>query len=175
MRTLIKGMLGEFTAAFQLGDEGLVLLKGPDYSPNLPGTDLVGVTKDGRVWLIDNKAWSAKEVKEVTSLTSELAVNVPDDAAAAGELVSDPRIDDAVARLDRARGKISKLTKKMSLEETKAPWVQAEIGKICKDNNIEFVVTNAGGRVSGLSGALEQALAFKNLNTRLRKKEIVRP
>ena len=76
----IRGLAGEFTAAFQLG-ENLILLKGPDYNVTLPGTDLVGVTRDGRVWLIDNKALSSEELGSVSSLMQNIAKNIEDDTS----------------------------------------------------------------------------------------------
>src|SRR5271170_1116589 len=118
MVTHVRGLVGEFTAAFELGDEGMVLLKAPDDNVTIPGTDLVGVTRRGRTWLIDNKALTADEVESVTSLTSNISKNVADDAK---DIAADVRkvaqkkrtpLDQRVARaarnLERAKKAIQK-------------------------------------------------------------------
>ncbi|AIE86493.1 hypothetical protein [Fimbriimonas ginsengisoli] len=169
----IRGMLGEFTAAFQLGEK-LVLLKAPDYNVTLPGTDLVGVTRNGRVWLIDNKALSVEELGSVTALMKNLPENIADDTAAfKGEfgMGKDPLIGDAVARLDKATKAIQKLTKGLTQEQVSDPKIQQQIGTILRDNRIDRVITNAGGSVDGLSAGLKQALIrLENLNKPLKPK-----
>jgi hypothetical protein len=164
----IRGLLGEFTAAFRLGEEGVILLKGPDYNVTIPGTDLVGVTKDGRIWLIDNKALTAEELSSVTALTRNIATNIADDSAAFIEGFGrrrDRHIGDAVARLDRTNKAIQKLTKGMDPKEIGTARVQKEIAAICKRNQVDRVVTNAGGQVEGLSNGLTKAkIAFEDLN-----------
>jgi hypothetical protein len=160
MVTHIRGLLGEFTSAFKLGEEGIVLLKAPDYDVTIPGTDLVGVTRDGRIWLIDNKALAASELESVTALTRNIRDNIAKDAAAAAEefgTAPDPLIGDAVARLNRATEAIQKVTGGLSPKEVGAPSVQRQIADICAQNGIDRVVTNAGGKVQGLSDALQQA------------------
>jgi hypothetical protein len=160
MVTHIRGLLGEFTSAFILGDEGIVLLKAPDYDVTIPGTDLVGVTREGRIWLIDNKALSATELESVTALTRNIRENIAEDAAAAKAEFGtkpDPLIGDAVARLNRATKEIQRVTRGLSPEEVGAPRIQRQIADICARNGIDRVVTNAGGEVRGLSNALQKA------------------
>jgi hypothetical protein len=167
MVTHIRGLLGEFTTAFDLGDR-LVFLKGPDYDVTIPGTDLVGVTKDGKVWLIDNKAMSQAELNSVGSLTRNVAKNIADDTAAfTGKfgLGEDVVIGDAVARLDKATQAIAELTKGMSKDQVGLQSTQEDIDGICKANGIERYVTNAGGKITGLSEGLRRAgILFENLN-----------
>lgn len=169
----IRGMYGEFTAAFQLGDR-LVLLKGPDYNVTLPGTDLVGVTRNGRVWLIDNKALSVEDLGSVTALMKNLPENIANDTKDfKGEfgMAKDPIIGDAVARLDKATKEIQKITNGMTKEEVASPEVQQKIAGILKDNRIDRVITNAGGSVTGLTENLRQAkIRIENLNKPLKLK-----
>lgn len=169
----IRGMTGEFTAAFQLGDR-MVLLKAPDYNVTLPGTDLVGVTKDGRVWLIDNKALSEEELGSVTALMKNLPENIADDTAAfKGEfgMAKDPVIGDAVRRMDKATKEIRALVKDMTKEEVAKPEIQRKIGQILENNKIDRVITNAGGEVTGLSENLRKAkIKMENLNKPLKPK-----
>jgi len=173
----IRGLLGEFTAAFRLGDEGVILLKGPDYNVTIPGTDLVGVTRDGRIWLIDNKALSEEELNSVTALTRNIATNVSDDSAAFIEGFGrrrDPHIGDAVVRLDKTNKAIQKLTKGMDPKEIGTPKVQKQIADICKANDVDRVVTNAGGQVEGLSNGLKKAkIAFEDMDSPITKDPVI--
>ena len=168
MVTHIRGLLGEFTAAFDLGDR-LIFLKGPDYDVTIPGTDLVGVSRDGRVWLIDNKAMSVDELGSVSSLTRNLPKNIGDDTAAfkdAFGIGRDPHIGKAVSRLSKATKEIRELTKGMDADKVKTAAVQKKIAKICSDNGIDLVVSNAGGQIEGLSKGLKKAgIQFEDLNT----------
>jgi hypothetical protein len=169
MVTHIRGLHGEFASAFRLGKDRIVLIKAPDYDVTIPGTDLVGVTREGRVWLIDNKALSAQELQSVTSLTRNISQNIAEDTAAAKEAFGtklDPEIGDAVRRLNRATKAIQRITKGLTRKEVEAsPRIQQEIAKICEANKIDRVVTNAGGQVRGLSDALERAgILLKDLD-----------
>jgi hypothetical protein len=167
MVTHIKGLAGEFTTAFDLGDR-MIFLKGPDYDVTIPGTDLVGVTKDGRVWLIDNKALTAKELDSVSSLTRNLPKNIGDDAAAFNDkfgMGRDPHIGDSVSRLSKATKEIRDVTKGLDQKAVASKAIQDKITKICNDNGIDRVVTNAGGSIEGLSQGLEKAgIRFEDLN-----------
>jgi hypothetical protein len=170
MVTHVRGLLGEFTAAFELGDR-LVLLKGPDYKVTIPGTDLVGVTRDGRVWLIDNKAMTPNELRSVTSLTNNIPKNLAEDAAAFRNikgLENDPAILDAVNRIDAANKEVRDLG--LSVEQAKTLEAQEQITAICKKHRIERVVTNAGGNINGLSAGLEgRGIRLENLNRALER------
>jgi hypothetical protein len=163
----IRGLLGEFTAAFQLG-ENLIMLKGPDYNVTIPGTDLVGVTRDGRIWLIDNKALSAEELGSVSSLIQNVAKNVEDDTATFKSefgLKKDPHIGDAVSRLNKATKEIKAITNGLTPQEVAAPKIQKQIAAILAEHRIERVITNAGGAVDGLSaGLLKAKIRLEDLN-----------
>jgi len=156
----MRGMHGEFLAAFQLG-EGLTLLKGPDYDVTIPGTDLVGVTRSGEVWLIDNKAMTTPELESVGSLTRNLPQNMADDVGdfqtgLAAMPAPDPNVVAAVARLSTATHAIRALTAGMTPDQVNTTAVQAAIDTICAANRVRRVVTNAGGQVTGLSRGLQQ-------------------
>ena len=167
MVTHIRGLMGEFTTAFDLGDR-MIFLKGPDYDVTIPGTDLVGVTKDGRVWLIDNKAMSQTELDSVSSLTRNLPKNIGDDTAAFKDkfgIGNDPHIGDVVSRLSKATKEIRELTEGLDKKAVGAREIQEKITKICSDNGIDRVVTNAGGKIEGLSEGLRKAgILLEDLN-----------
>jgi hypothetical protein len=171
MVTHFSGLVGEFTAAFRLGDEGVIFIKGPDYDITVSGTDLSGVTRDGRVLLIDNKALNAAEAGSVTSLIRNISKNIGDDAAA-GKFGGgqDPLIGNALARLNSATQEIRAATKNLSSEEIAAPDIQEQITAICTKYRIERVVTNAGGRVRGLSKGLKDAgILFEDITAPIQK------
>jgi hypothetical protein len=155
----VRGMGGEFHAAFALGD-GLWLLKGPDYDVTIPGTDLVGVVRSsGEVWLMDNKAVSGEQLGTVGSLTRNLVGNIAEDAAEfrgnlRGQPTVDPVMADAVRRLRQASVAIRRITRGMAPDEVNQPAVQLQIQGILDVLNIRRVVTNAGGEIQGLSEGL---------------------
>ena len=167
MVTHMRGLLGEFTAVFQLGDR-LVFLKAADYDVTLPGTDFVGVARDGRVWLIDNKAMSATELASVGALMRNLPGNIADDVRdfkGTLGLAKDPLVGDAVRRLDAARKDIADRTRGMSAERVGSAAVQKRIDAICDAHRLDRVVTNAGGSISGLSDGLTRAgILLEDLN-----------
>lgn len=169
MRTHIRGMAGEFTSAFELGN-GLSLLKGPDYDVTIPGTDLVGVaTLTGDVWLIDNKAVSGSELTAVNALTRNLVGNIADDARDFASLTSradtPPHIVDAVRRLEQTSHDIQSYTHGMTPDQVNSIEVQQEIARICNRHRIRRVVTNAGGEIQGLSDGLRRrGIELEDLN-----------
>jgi hypothetical protein len=111
---------------------------------------------------------SQAELNSVGSLTRNVAKNIADDTAAfTGKfgLGEDVVIGDAVARLDKATQAIAELTKGMSKDQVGLQSTQEDIDGICKANGIERYVTNAGGKITGLSEGLRRAgILFENLN-----------
>jgi len=159
MVTYGRAVPGEFTAAFSLGSV-LTLLKGPDVDVKVRGTDLVGVTSDGWVWLIDDKSHRAASVSSVTALTDNLATNlrrdVADFEAAIAELKArdpafrpDPAILDAIDRMKAAAKEVDRI------ESTGKPANRpARLHQALVDLKIKLKVTSAMGEVTEVSQAL---------------------
>lgn len=166
----VKGHLGEYSAAFALGDR-IVFLKGPKAEVTTGGTDLVGIdVETGDVWTIDNKAVKAKYLSEVSALTRNLPQNLAEDVAAfraefAGREVH-PRVEAAIRRLEIASRRIARLVAGKTKEQVETDSaMQAEITQILRESGVERVVTNTGGKLEKLSAALrEMGLALEDLN-----------
>lgn len=80
-------------------------------------------------------------------------------------MAGEPAIKDAVTRLGKATKEIQKLTKDLTPDEIGKPAMQKRIDAICEKNGIERVVTNAGGKLEGLSKGLEKAgILFEDLS-----------
>jgi hypothetical protein len=165
----VKGHLGEFGAAFDLG-EALLFLKGPKGEVTTPGTDLVGIDPaTGEVLFIDNKAVKARLLSKVSALTRNIVKNLADDVAefragAAGREMA-PNVEAVLRRLERASDRLARLTREMSQEEIDKPETQAKIAEILQEHGIRRVVTNAGGKLEALSRALDAAgIELENLN-----------
>jgi len=172
MRTHVRGMVGEFAAAFQLGPDFWVL-KGPDYDVTVPGTDFVVVSKrNGEIWFCDNKTLSDNSLGRVSSLVENFPGNMADDVAEFGALDESTFAmpDDVVAALARAKKAAEAIRQTVvgkSPTEIADPAVQAEITRICDENGVRRVVTNAGGQLSELSTALTAlGIDFANLDGR---------
>jgi hypothetical protein len=165
----VKGHLGEYSAAFDLGNV-LIFLKGPKEDVTTPGTDLVAIDPaTGEVLLIDNKAVKAKLLSKVTALMRNIAKNLADDVAefqrgAAGKEMA-PAVEAVLRRLERASRKISDLAAGKSKEALESAEMQAEIAEILKEHGVRRVVTNAGGKLDALSSKLDAAgIELENLN-----------
>jgi hypothetical protein len=172
MRTHVRGMVGEFAAAFQLGPDFWVL-KGPDYDVTVPGTDFVVVSKrNGEIWFCDNKTLSENSLGRVSSLVENFPGNMADDVAEFGALdestfAMPEDVVAALARATKAAEAIRQTVAGKSPTEIADPAVQAEITRICDENGVRRVVTNAGGRLSELSTALTAlGIDFANLDGR---------
>lgn len=150
---------GEFTAAFSLGALD-ILLKGPDYRPNEGGTDLVGIGKDGWVWVIDDKSHRAPSVSGATALTKNLVTNLRDDADAFRKelarwraevpgFVPDERVTDAIITMKGAAADIERLPAGLSDVER-----AARIRQILTDHRLRLRITSAMGEVVDVSDAL---------------------
>lgn len=159
MVTYGRAVPGEYTSAFSLGS-ALTLLKGPDANVKVRGTDLVGVTADGWVWLVDDKSHRAASVSSVTALTDNLATNLRRDAAdfeaALADLQArdpafrpDPAIVDAIDRMKKAAQEVDRI------ETTGKPANRpARLSKAMADLKIKLKVTSAMGEVAEVSQAL---------------------
>ena len=155
------GNYGEFEVAFRLGRTH-ILLKAPDGMVNLPGTDLVAIPRDrGRTMLIDNKALNADQVDSVTALTRNLSGNFVDD------LDDFVKLSNAADVPDHLRLTIQRMTKakadleaagllELSRSARRSETVQKQIVDILNKNEIDVVVTNAGGKVTTISDDLEE-------------------
>lgn len=175
MRSHVRGTLGELTAVFRLGKDFWVL-KSPSLDITTPGTDFVVVAKaTGEIWFCDNKAVSHESLSRVSSLTENLPRNLEGDLAEFGALdtakllLPEPdaeKIAGAIAGARVVSQKINELLAKTPEPERRNPEVQREIGRICRENGVRLVVTNAGGELTALSGALNQlGIDLANLNS----------
>jgi hypothetical protein len=178
MRTQIRGMLGEYSAAFRLGEDFWVL-KAPGHDVTTPGTDFVVVAKaTGEIWFCDNKALSDNSLGRVSSLVDNLAKNIADDVLEFGPAIEQetlpvpPQVTTAVGRSLEAAAEIDVVTRGRTPEEIRSPEIQGQIKAICDRHGVRRVVTNAGGELSQLSTALSQ-LGVDLAN--LEGKEIVLP
>lgn len=158
----IRGLLGEYQLAFDLGD-GMVLLKGPDAKVTIPGTDAVAVDlKTGQVLLLDNKALQSMDpLNAVGALTRNLPNNIARDAAefqvkvGTGPETPIP-LAAATKRIQEAADAIAKLTAGMTKDQISSDPVQQLIQKELNDRNIVRSVSNAGGMTTSLSGRLQK-------------------
>jgi hypothetical protein len=167
---LMRGNLGEWTAAFAMGDEW-VFLKGPDYMVYLPGTDLVAVnTATGEVRIIDNKAFTDPSVLDsVNALTRNLPKNILDDVLGFQKIAGSEGLpidlESAVGRLERANAQIVKEMGGLPKSELAKPARQARIADILESYGIGRWVTNAGGNLEGIAPHLAAIkIQFGDLN-----------
>ncbi|MDA0160857.1 hypothetical protein OM076_11325 [Solirubrobacter ginsenosidimutans] len=160
MVTYGRGVVGEYTAAFSISSVD-TLLKGPDTNVRTRGTDLVGITGDGWLWLIDDKSHRAASVDKVSSLTDNLVTNLRDDAAAVrGKLaelqqadpafIPDPQVKDSPRRMEDAAAEIERI------QAAGDPGTHpALISKALLDRKVKLRVTSAAGNVVELTQALK--------------------
>lgn len=163
MRTQMRGMHGEITAAFALGPD-FWLLKAPGHDVTVPGTDFVVVSRrTGELWFCDNKALSAEQLSTVTSLVQNVQRNLAEDAAAFGPLLRESGVDlpppvlDAIVRARRASGEVGALVARAEAEGMSPQALQAAVTAVLDANGIRRVVTNAGGELGALGPALVEA------------------
>ncbi|MFF0152845.1 hypothetical protein [Micromonospora sp. NPDC005203] len=159
MVTYGRGVLGEYSAAFSLSSIEL-FLKGPDANVKVAGTDLVGIGHDGWVWLIDDKSHRAPSVGGVSALTDNLVTNLRRDAAdfraAIARLgrddpgfTADPRILDAISRMEDAAAEIDRINRRGS-----ASTRPARISAALAERRLRLRVTSAAGEVREITQAL---------------------
>ncbi|MET7707552.1 hypothetical protein [Micromonospora sp. NPDC005413] len=159
MVTYGRGVLGEYSAAFSLSSIEL-FLKGPDANVKVAGTDLVGIGHDGWVWLIDDKSHRATSVGGVSALTDNLVTNLRRDAADFREAITrlqrddpgftpDPRILDAISRMEDAAAEIDRINRRGS-----ASTRPARISRALEERRLRLRVTSAAGEVREITQAL---------------------
>ena len=163
-RRLVRGLHGEFQAAFNLGED-FILLKAPDKKVTKRGTDLVVLHKPtGRILLLDNKAYGFTEVvDDVSALIRNLRTNLADDirdfqATFAGRHdISGKDLDaihKAVARLEEAEQALDERLASLGPSPAQQK-VLAVTREVLAGKDIERVVTVEGGRATRLSKALQ--------------------
>lgn len=166
LRRWVRGLAGEFAAAFAFGRE-VVFLKGPGWDVTVRGTDAVAVDiVSGRTYLIDNKAYLAETVQEVSALTRNLPRNLLEDAAAFEGTIAPhedvpPAVHDAIGRIRRAAERIrNEVTHPPGVDpesiNLSAEHHQNRIGEILAQEGIERVVTNSGGNLRRLGFRLDR-------------------
>jgi hypothetical protein len=187
-----RGSLGEWTAAFELGESGiLVFLKGPKHEITTPGTDLVAFDiNTGQIYMIDNKATLRATIYyKVTALVENFRKNLGDDARDIFKEVAEEhgavnpamaslqtRMANAeakIAAVEMALGPLSHEGRQQALRDNvdvtlpsgeRMP-VQQAIDNILQEHGISRTVTNAGGVLERISANLERmGLEFENLN-----------
>jgi len=182
----VKGSIGEFTAAFELGKGGvMIFLKGPKPEVTTGGTDLVCFDRlTGEIFVIDNKAVKATVLDKVSALMRNLPQNLAEDARAFAKEIggSHPAVDSLIRRVDRAAKKIQDVANRLSsnvedrkllldanadvkLANGEVRPVQSVINEILQEHGITRLITNAGGKLERLSAGLEEAgILLENLN-----------
>ncbi|WP_410808992.1 hypothetical protein [Micromonospora sp. 067-2] len=159
MVTYGRGVLGEYAAAFSLSSIEL-FLKGPDANVKVAGTDLVGIGHDGWVWLIDDKSHRSTSVGGVSALTDNLVTNLRRDAADFRDAIArlqrddpgftpDPRILDAISRMEDAAAEIERINRRGS-----ASTRPARISAALEARRLRLRVTSAAGEVREITQAL---------------------
>ena len=181
MRTHVKGLLGEFTAAFNL-PEGFGLLKQPDTNVTARGTDFVAFNPHTGEFLFgDNKAYARESISSVSSLERNFLVNLEKDLAffdeqlAKPENAADPARPALSAAVERARDALARIKEIPEVAEvlqepglTEAERaarvrdvlgreaVQQRVTDICDSHRIRRVVTNAAGRLERIGPGLQR-------------------
>ncbi|TNH31731.1 hypothetical protein FHG89_00745 [Micromonospora orduensis] len=159
MVTYGRGVLGEYSAAFSLSSIEL-FLKGPDANVKVAGTDLVGIGHDGWVWLLDDKSHRATSVSGVSALTENLVTNLRRDAADFRDAIArlhrddpgftpDPRILDAISRMEDAAAEIDRINRRGSASSR-----PARISRALEERRLRLRVTSAAGEVREITQAL---------------------
>jgi hypothetical protein len=186
----VRGAIGEWTAAFDLGKSGvLIFLKGPKAEVTTGGTDLVAVDRNtGQVYAIDNKATLRTRVLDrVSALMRNFPQNLAQDIAELRAIAdrSEPAVESILRRMESAERRIKAVvdllgpdteTRKRLLDrnaEVTLPSgerkpVQQEITDILQEHGITRLITNSGGVLERLSQALEDAgIELEDMNAAL--------
>jgi hypothetical protein len=159
MVTFGRAVPAEYTAAFSLSSVEQ-FLKGPDANPRLRGTDLVGITADDWVWLIDDKSHRSASVSSVSALTDHLAENLRRDAAdfrtAIADLKArdpafeaDPRVIHAIERMEDTAAEVEYIER-----HGPASTRPERIDAVLQVRRLALKVTSAMGEVREISEAL---------------------
>jgi glycine cleavage system regulatory protein len=176
----VRGALGEWTAAFELGKGGVfIFLKGPKAEVTTAGTDLIAIDRNtGEVYVIDNKATlRTKILQKVTALMRNFPQNLAQDIrelrAAAGEHM-EPAIAAVLARMEKAEARIREVVEllgpegearkkaldanvEVTLRSGERVPVQQEITDILQVHGIKRIITTSGGVLERISNALDEA------------------
>lgn len=158
MQRQFVGQFGEFEVAFRIADDW-ILIKVPDDMVTVPGTDLIAISRrGGPLRFIDNKAFTTNEVEAVNALTRNFTRNASADLEELGRIAGDANLPThfrlAQARITRANAAIQARISGLTREQIASPAVQRDIANILQQENIERVVTNAGGEVTEISDEL---------------------
>lgn len=153
------GNFGEFEVAFRLGGTHIIL-KAPDELVTVAGIDLIAMPRGGgMIHLIDNKALSQTQVDAVTALTRNLPKNLAADVDEFAKLIGDANLpkefEDAFRRMSAANQEIATATKGMTKAQLEGSAAQTTITQALSKQNIERVVSNAGGQVKDVSADLK--------------------
>ena len=161
IQRFFRGDLGEFEAAFRLGDD-FVVLKAPDHRPWMRGTDLVVVCRStGEVWIIDNKAFeSDAALTAVGALTRNLPRNLIDDVHEFQRTIPESeRPIDIAAPLQRLQDATAAI---VLLGPDPDP---VRVAAILEEFDVRRVVSNAVGNVPAISTALAMlGIEFADMN-----------
>lgn len=152
------GMLGEIEVSFRLSRDW-ILIKVPDDMVTIPGTDLIAISRTGGpLRFIDNKAFTSSEVEAVDALTRNFTRNLKTDLDELARIAADPELPThfrlAFKRISRANTAIQNHIKGLTREQIASPAVQQDLANILRQENIERVVTNAGGQVTDINADL---------------------
>lgn len=161
MVTFGKAVPAEYTAAFSLSSVEQ-FLKGPDANPRLKGTDLVGITADDWVWVIDDKSHRTASVSDVSALTDNLATNLRRDVAdfrtAIADLkaadpgfVADPKVLYAIQRMEDVAEAVEYI-ERHGPASTRPERIRA----VLEGRKVGLKVTSAMGEVRDIAGALKE-------------------
>jgi hypothetical protein len=187
----VRGAIGEWTAAFDLGKSGVyIFLKGPKAEVTTGGTDLVAIDRNtGQVYAIDNKATLRTQVlQRVTALMRNFPQNLLQDIVELREAMagrSEPAVDAVLRRMESAERRIKAVVEllgpegearkrlldqnaEVTLPSGERKPVQQEITDILQEHGITRLITNSGGVLERLSGALEDAgIELEDMNAAL--------
>ena len=161
MVTFGRAVPAEYTAAFSLSSVEQ-FLKGPDANPRLRGTDLVGITADDWVWVIDDKSHRTTSVSDVSAITDHLAGNLRRDAAdfraAIADLkardpgfVADPKVIYAIQRMEDTAEAVEYI-ERHGPASTRPERIRA----VLEGRKVGLKVTSAMGEVREISEALRE-------------------
>lgn len=160
----IRSVFGEHTAAHGFQDIDL-MLKGPDLNTRAPGTDLLGLSKNDWVRVLEDKSHLASSVSEATGIVENLAKNLDDDAkritareqqlqAKIPNYQPDPRVTSAVQRMQAASNDLRSHLNKLPEAERFSTESLAEMRTILDRHRISLHITSGFGNVAQISSDL---------------------
>jgi hypothetical protein len=161
-----RGNSGEWDLAYDLGKKGHVVLKCGDEFVSRRGTDLVTMFREAdgrwRMMIFDNKAIRDATVTEVSALVDNLLTNLKSDqklfAAMARRPGAQPEFAEAARRLQVVTAEIDLIMKSHGGKMTHL--AQSEIAFALAKQDVQLIVSNAGGQAKGLSQSLRTMMDF---------------